>query len=968
MAEGVQLGAAYGKVDIDTSGVRSGVASAQGALAGLQNSMNNVASSLASVGTKLSLGLTLPLVGVAKATIGAASGFEDSMSKIAGLTDTTAAEFDALRAGVLGMKDLPQTGKELADGLFFVVSAGFKGADALTVLHQSAKAAAAGLGETKTVADAVTSALNAYKLGVDQSARVTDVLTNAVVQGKMSADSLAPALGRILPIAAAAGVPIEQVAASLATMTRTGLSAEEATTSLRGILGALVAPGTQAKDALAAMGLSAEELNKTIKEKGLLNALQMLMERTGGNIEQLDAIIPNIRALTGVLATAGSQGEAYAQILDSMNNASGRTDRAFEVASKNWSFQVTMISKQIGGLRRIIGEELIAALQPTLEALGARLPAAIASVSTFLAGISPQTKQFAVNLLAVAAAAGPVVLAVAGVAKVVAALSSPIGLVVTAISALAAAWATDFGGIREITASAVAAVQVGIVNLRAAFAEGGLPGVAKLIRDSVTSWAQAFVAWIGPAIPPMLAKLNELAGQALAWITTQGTALLTQLGQWEWQFAAWVAPAIPPMLAALGNMVAQVGTWITTQAPVLLAQLGQWEWQFAAWVAPLIPPMLAELGNLATQLWTWITAQVGPLLTQLGTWGTQFVAWIGPMIPPFLAGMGQLAGQLWTWITAQAAPIVGQLGAWANAFLAWIPGATVSFLQQWPGMLNRFLDWIGQAAPPILLQLGQWALKFVEWIAPTIPKVILALAGIALALVTFVAETVLTLGIKLAEWGWAFVNWIGTDVLPKLPGELKRIIDSMGVWVTGTALPFVVTKGKEIGTSWIENMKNGINGNIESLKALLSAAWEEIKTGAVGAFEKMRDSIVDTFDGVISGIKEKLNKVIELINSAISSFNRLGGPQMPTIPQLALGTADWRGGLALVGERGPELVDIPARSRVIPATQTAGMLASGGATYNIDARGSMLSEAQILAVFQTALRSVGRAADVRSRA
>jgi hypothetical protein len=42
------------------------------------------------------------------------------------------------------------------------------------------------------------------------------------------------------------------------------------------------------------------------------------------------------------------------------------------------------------------------------------------------------------------------------------------------------------------------------------------------------------------------------------------------------------------------------------------------------------------------------------------------------------------------------------------------------------------------------------------------------------------------------------------------------------------------------------------------------------------------------------------------------------------IGQLAMGTQDWRGGLAIVGEQGPELVNLPVHSQVIPNNRLQG--------------------------------------------
>ncbi len=52
----------------------------------------------------------------------------------------------------------------------------------------------------------------------------------------------------------------------------------------------------------------------------------------------------------------------------------------------------------------------------------------------------------------------------------------------------------------------------------------------------------------------------------------------------------------------------------------------------------------------------------------------------------------------------------------------------------------------------------------------------------------------------------------------------------------------------------------------------------------------------------------------------------------------AEGTANHPGGLAIVGERGPELVNLPRGSQVIPAQKTEALLAqrTGGASVHIE--------------------------------
>jgi TP901 family phage tail tape measure protein len=397
----------------------------------------------------------------------AAKQYQKTMAEIVGLTGTSTQAVGQLSQQVLQLAGpVAKAPQELADALYFVLSSGVDAAHAMDVVTASAKASAAGLGETKIVADLVTSVMNAYGQQNISAAHATDILTQAVKDGKGEPDAYAAALGRVLPIASAAGVNFEQVAASIATMTRTGLDANEATTALRGIIGSLEAPVAKTRSALHDMGLSADDVRASIRDRGLLDTLQMLMEKSHGNLDVMSKLVPNIRALTGVLSTAGSQSQAYAEILGHMNNAQGATDRAFQAATQTLDFQEKALAAAGDAIRIEIGsvflpylaagakgaaefaQGLVGHVGPAIKdaigflgqaariiqsllvpAIGAAaaatllygltaLPSAITALPVLIGLVAGATVEFAANALAVAAAAAPfalVALAVGGV-------------------------------------------------------------------------------------------------------------------------------------------------------------------------------------------------------------------------------------------------------------------------------------------------------------------------------------------------------------------------------------------------------------------------------------------------------------------------------------------------------------------------------------------------------------------------
>lgn len=300
---------------------------------------------------------TVGAIGAAAAAAGAASvnvfaDFELSLSRIEGLVGLSAKTVKGFKGDILALSgETTKSPKELAEALYFITSSGIPASAAMDVLKQSAKAAAAGLGETANVADVVTSAMNAYGHDVLSAAKATDIITASVREGKGEATDFAQSIGRVLPIAANLGVTFQQVGAATAALTLNGLDAAEATTALRQVLATILSPTKEAKEALAGMGLSADGLRKQISEKGLLPTLKTFAEAAEGDAEATDAFFGNIRALTGFLSITGANLSKTEQIFKKLENTTGDTNKAFAAFRKTTqaTFDVVKATgKQLG--------------------------------------------------------------------------------------------------------------------------------------------------------------------------------------------------------------------------------------------------------------------------------------------------------------------------------------------------------------------------------------------------------------------------------------------------------------------------------------------------------------------------------------------------------------------------------------------------------------------------------------------
>lgn len=259
-------------------------------------------------------------------------------------------QFQQMTDTVINMsRRLPQSATDLANGLYNIASSGFYGSDALKVLDASATAATAGLTTTQNASTAVTAALNAYGLGASHARDISDILFQTVNLGVVSFEQLTGVIGDAVGTAAAAHVSFAQVGAAIATMTLSGISAEESGTSLNRLLQSLIDPSAALAGALHGLGYESGEA--ALKQDGLRGVMDKLRVASQGNISTLLAWFPEIRAARGALALMSNEGENYARVADQIESKqarAGATQRAFNIQMDGTLMQ---FQKLVNGLK-----------------------------------------------------------------------------------------------------------------------------------------------------------------------------------------------------------------------------------------------------------------------------------------------------------------------------------------------------------------------------------------------------------------------------------------------------------------------------------------------------------------------------------------------------------------------------------------------------------------------------------------
>lgn len=429
------IGRLVATLGLNTAPFMAGMDAANAKMSKAQRAMRTFSKSAMIMGRTMTRFVTLPMLLAGGAAVSTQKKFEYSMTKIIGLVGVSREQVEKWNKEVLKMSQMTGRGPtELADALFFVTSAGLRGAEAMEVLEMSAKASAAGLGETKVVADLVTSAMNAYGRENLSAAEATDILVAAVREGKAEADELAGAMGMVLPIASEFGVTFDQVGAAFAGMTRTGTNARVAATQLKAILSAMASPSIASSKAMASFGVNADDFRKTVEDRGLIAALLDLRAATKGNESAMSEILPNIRALMGTLDLLGENVEYNIRIFEALKNAGGSLQHAFD---------------EIGGTTQQRMNVAMATLQTTFVKLGEIMKPFVAGVLTRLGdrlalstnrmnALTESQKKAKMTTMILTAAMGPLLLILSKLVQIVmanpmAALAYAIGLVALAV-------------------------------------------------------------------------------------------------------------------------------------------------------------------------------------------------------------------------------------------------------------------------------------------------------------------------------------------------------------------------------------------------------------------------------------------------------------------------------------------------------------------------------------------------------
>ena len=307
----------------------------------------------------LGIGLAAITAAVVKSVIKMAE-LETKMVAVGNLFGATRTEVNKMTTDILEMsKTTPQAVDDLADALFDVVSAGVPAAESMGFLKGAAKLATAGVTNTKTAVDGLTSVMNAFGYEAKDVTKISDKFFAAQQEGKTTIAELSASIGQVAPIAAGMGISFDELVSSMSAMTLGGIRTRVAATGLKAALSNLLKPSEEARDISERLGIEFDA--NAVKSKGLTNVLKDVIKKTGGSKAAMGKLFGSVEAVNSVLALSADNFSAVNEINKEVAGSIGTTEKAYKEATDTLSAQWKILKNNALAFSSILTRKLVPA-------------------------------------------------------------------------------------------------------------------------------------------------------------------------------------------------------------------------------------------------------------------------------------------------------------------------------------------------------------------------------------------------------------------------------------------------------------------------------------------------------------------------------------------------------------------------------------------------------------------------------
>jgi hypothetical protein len=307
------------------------------------------------------------LFGVIQGATGTIRDFEQQMATVQAITGATAGEFDQLRSSAISLSKASQfTAIQIAELQTEFGRLGFSTQEILNATEATLDLSTATGEDLAKSADVLGSTLRAFGKDASETGKVADIMAGSFNRSALGLENFSEAIKYVAPVAAAAGISLEETTAVLGVLADNGIRGSMAGTSFRKIISDLGTESgtlTEKFKKLAAQGLSGadamDEVGRTAYASLLILAnnadktekLTQSLHKVGGESKATADIVGNTlagdikklnAAYDALVLSGGALGEQLRELVQAGTNLINAFNN--EGTNRILSFFKTLIS------------------------------------------------------------------------------------------------------------------------------------------------------------------------------------------------------------------------------------------------------------------------------------------------------------------------------------------------------------------------------------------------------------------------------------------------------------------------------------------------------------------------------------------------------------------------------------------------------------------------------------------------
>jgi tape measure domain-containing protein len=421
------------------------------------------------------------------------------------------------------------------------------------------------------------------------------------------------------------------------------------------------------------------------------------------------------------------------------------------------------------------------------------------------------------------------------------------------------------------------------------YAAAALSMITNLLNTLLTNWPTITKAITNAMIETFAMLMNALPSIVTSVITLV-SGLVTALIQ-----------ALPEILSSLTSFVTGGGLALILSA-------------IQSAITSVVAALVDALPDILDTILVFIKTGLPQLLTAMTTVLTTVLNGLVQMLPEILAFVIDA-------ITSIATLLIQQLPTIVKLFAEVLPEVITILLSQLPALITAVLQIITATINAILQSLP----AIIDAVAEIIPAIIVQLAIDSPKIIQSIIE---------------MSGQIAAAIIANLPAIVAAVLMIVPRIIYGLAVSL-----PQFGQAGID-LVYAIAAGMTSAGSAVYNALADIVRNTLSGFQSIYSGAVSIFSGLGATLRSvfvaPINAVIRMINYVISGLNKLSfklpswipgiggkrfGVDIDKLDYLAKGTDSARGGLTIVGEKGPELVNMPQGAQVFTAKETQNILA-----------------------------------------